>query len=239
MVMQLQEECQSCDDPLLCSDWLIAARCAAIFHAGTGFCSLLSEIFLASCANWSLHSPSTYSSHLIALLSLGVLLVCVIKVWLGVSTEHDWLCKTSLYSQLCCSNFVEAVGEVGLDCVVLPCCKNIHLVSASKSVTMPVKSFSLFFWYQACKASNWQLICRFPSLAPCCSESLALQALLTSSHGNSIKMIFTKLHIEPDAQCRQIYVLRTGCGRLTARAMPRHECLMVTQSTWHLGQHDT
>ena len=78
--MQLQEECQSCDDPLLCSDWLIVARCAAIFQASTWFCSLLSQIFLALCANWSLHSPSNFSSYLIASLSLGVVLVCVINV---------------------------------------------------------------------------------------------------------------------------------------------------------------
>jgi len=61
-------------------------------------------------------------------------------------TERDWLCKTSLYSQLCCLNFVEAAGKVGLNCVVSPCCKNIHVVSASKSVTMLVKSFSLFLF---------------------------------------------------------------------------------------------
>jgi len=47
MVMQLQEQCQSRDDPLLCSDWLTVARCAATFQAGTWFCSLLFEMFLA------------------------------------------------------------------------------------------------------------------------------------------------------------------------------------------------
>ncbi len=61
-------------------------------------------------------------------------------------TERDWLYKTSLYSQLCCSNFIEAADKFGLNCVVSPCCKNIHVVSTSKSVTMPVKSFSLFLF---------------------------------------------------------------------------------------------
>jgi hypothetical protein len=61
-------------------------------------------------------------------------------------TGRDWLCKTSLYSQLRCPNFIEADGKVGLNCVVSPCCKNIHVVSASKSVTMLVKSFSLFLF---------------------------------------------------------------------------------------------
>ena len=56
------------------------------------------------------------------------------------STECDWLCKTSLYSQLCCSNFIKAAGKVGLNCVVSPCCKTIHVVSASKSVTILINA---------------------------------------------------------------------------------------------------
>ena len=61
-------------------------------------------------------------------------------------SERDWLCKSSLYSQLCCFNFVEAAGKVGLNCVVSPCCQNIYVVSASKSVTMLAKSFSWFLF---------------------------------------------------------------------------------------------
>ena len=36
MVMQPQEECQSCDDPLLCSDWLIAPDVLPSFMLALG-----------------------------------------------------------------------------------------------------------------------------------------------------------------------------------------------------------
>ena len=143
MVMQLQEECKAVTIHCCVQTGSLPPDVLPSFMLalGSAACFLKYSWHLVQIGHCIPHQPIVAWLHYC---SLGVLLVCVIKVWLAVSTEHDWLGKTSLYSQLCCSNFVEAVSEVGLDCVVLPCCKNIHLVSASKSVTMLVKSFSFF-----------------------------------------------------------------------------------------------
>ncbi len=95
--MRLQEECQSCDAPILCSDWLIVDRCSATFQAGTCSAACFLNYFW-HCVQIGHCIP--YSSHLIASLSLGVVLVCVINVWLSVQLN-----VTGYTKPLCTANF--------------------------------------------------------------------------------------------------------------------------------------
>jgi len=162
---------------LLSPDVLQPFRLALGFAACFLKCSwhLLFSFF----ANWSLHSP--FKPHDCSTVTWSCVDVCDQRMTLS-PTERDWLCKTSLYSQLGCSNFIEAAGKVALKCVVSPCCTNIHVVSAQVSDNAGERSALTlcFFSYQ-----SWQLICRFSPWHNVAVQNLTWQASLTlSSYGD-------------------------------------------------------
>ena len=100
--------------------------------------------------------PSNCSSYLIASLSLGVVLVCVINGWLSIQQD-----VTGYAKPLCTANFAVPTLlklMVKLDWTVLS-----RLVARTYMLLVPASQWQCWWKASACFFLNqaWQLICRF------------------------------------------------------------------------------